>query len=86
MNISFDKFNNGHTEFVRSLSLLNNNILVSGSRDGSVKIWDLDLLKIRVTYNSSNLGHKNWVSSLAKFGSTSFASGSHDNEIKIWSL
>ncbi len=86
MNISFDRSKSGHSDYVRSLSLLDNNLLVSGSRDGMIKIWDLNIRKIKFTFNSTNLGHTNWVSSLAKYASVSFASGSHDSNIKLWSF
>lgn len=35
-------FLKGHTNFVNSVAFFNDNVLVSGSQDGSVKIWDLN--------------------------------------------
>jgi WD40 repeat protein len=57
--------------------------LVSGSRDGTIQLWQLDTRKVKSTLK----GHIQGVNSLAfsPDGQT-LASGGEDNTIKIWKL
>lgn len=72
---------NGHTGRVRAFSYLGNEQLASGSRDATIKIWDLNTgLCVKTLF-----GHTDYILSLAKLKENSLiASGSADLTIKIW--
>ncbi len=72
----------GHTHDVRSLALLQNGYLASGSWDNTIKIWNALESKLITTLT----GHTNYVNSLAVLQNGYLASGSHDNTIKIWNI
>ncbi|XP_020906927.1 F-box/WD repeat-containing protein 9 [Exaiptasia diaphana] len=67
-------------------------LCVSGSRDRSVGVWDLSLLKDKGDEDRALVnhldGHKGWVWCLASdpTGASRVCSGSWDNSIKIWDL
>jgi WD40 repeat protein len=69
----------GHTNWVRSLAVLPDGFLASGSSDTKIKIWDT-LKGIEIKTLS---GHTNSVWSLAVLPDGSLASGSYDTKIKI---
>ena len=58
-------------------------MLASGSRDNTIKIWDIETgTKIKELN-----GHGNWVNTVAfSHDGQTLASGSWDNSIKIWKL
>jgi WD40 repeat protein/tRNA A-37 threonylcarbamoyl transferase component Bud32 len=74
----------GHSEPVLSLVIIpDDKTLVSGSRDKTIKVWNLQTGELKFTLN----GHSNWVSSLAiSHDAKILASGSGDKNIKIWNL
>ena len=57
--------------------------MISGGRDKSIKIWDLDAKKSILTIHDA---HTDWVSCLKSLINDQFASGSYDNTIKIWHI
>lgn len=72
----------GHSGAVRSIVITpDNQTLISGSEDNTIKIWELSTGKLVRTLT----GHTNWISSLAisPDGQT-LVSGSGDNTIKVW--
>lgn len=74
----------GNSGWILSVAIsLNGKTLVSGSHDGTIKIWNLGTLKLKSTLT----GHSNSVNSVAfsPDGNT-LVSGSHDGTIKIWNL
>ena len=56
--------------------------LASGSRDNSIKIWNVDSGECIRTLS----GHSNIVTSLQLLSNNKLASGSRDNSIKIWNV
>jgi WD40 repeat protein len=55
--------------------------VASGSRDGSVKIWDPETLQVIQTLT----GHKGWVNGVAfSPDDQRLASASHDRTLKVW--
>jgi len=61
---------------------LSKTILISGSKDNSIKLWDLSKgICIRTLY-----GHTNSVNCLLVLSQNQLASGSNDNSIIIWDL
>jgi eukaryotic-like serine/threonine-protein kinase len=76
--------NAGHTAPIRTLSLsADGTILVSGSDDNTIKIWDMTTGKLRQTLQ----GHTAPVNSVALSpdGKT-LISGSEDRTVKIWDV
>ena len=55
---------------------------LSGSRDKTIKLWDVKSGRCIRTYQ----GHLDTVSTVVSLGSKKFASGSLDLTIKIWSV
>jgi WD40 repeat protein len=74
----------GHSRWVRSVAISpDGRVLVSGSGDRTVKIWDLTAGQLLQTL----LGHEHWVRSVAISPDGQLvASGSNDKTIKIWQL
>jgi E3 ubiquitin-protein ligase TRAF7 len=73
---------NGHTGPVWCLVVnAEQKVLVSGSSDQTVKVWDIATFKVKRTFH----GHEGIVHAVASHGRLIF-SGSSDKTIKIWSL
>ena len=70
----------GHTIWVKCLVVLPNNQLASGSRDNTIRIWDV--------YNGKQInilkGHTHNVMCLVVLPNNQLASGSSDKTIRIW--
>jgi len=74
----------GHTDKVNSLVFSSDGAsLVSGSRDSTVKLWDVQTGGVIKTF-SGNTGHIWSVSISADY--TRIASGSSDNTIHLWDI
>ncbi|WP_460208301.1 WD40 repeat domain-containing protein [Scytonema sp. NUACC21] len=74
----------GHTHIVRALAISSDGkILVSGSRDKTIKIWQLETGELLCTLN----GHRDGVYAIALSPDGKIiASGSADKTIKLWHL
>ena len=82
---SFDLFQTlkKHTSTVKSIILLNNENLASGSADNTIIIWQK---MSEISFKLSNIltGHTDWVTSLTALPNNMFASASYDKSIRIW--
>ena len=70
----------GHGSTVHALAVLPDGLLASGSRDNSIKLWDLDTGSCAATLVS----HSDSVFALAVLPDGRLASGSRDNTIRLW--
>ena len=78
---------NGHSETVSCLlSMPKHNLLVSGSYDNTINVWDVNLGTLKYSFNSSKNGHSKEIFALAAINDDLFASGSFDNTIKVWDV
>lgn len=75
----------GHTSTIESVTFgSDEEMVVSGSSGGTIKVWDLNSERVHKSYN---YGHKTNVTSLDyhPFGKF-FCSGSTDTQVKVWDL
>lgn len=72
---------------VRSMLALSENIIITGSYDGSLFICSLDLLskKYNITFNQIR-AHEEIISYLSKTDNKQIISSSYDKTIKIWDI
>ena len=73
----------GHTDWIKSLTFsLDGTLLVSGSWDKTVKLWDIQTGGVIKTYD-----HTSWVLSVSiSPDSTTLASGCCNNSIHLWGV
>jgi WD40 repeat protein len=69
----------GHREGVLSVVVLNDAFIVSGSKDGTIRLWDL-----RKERSTVLEGHRGSVRALAVWPDGRLVSGSKDKSILIW--
>jgi len=74
-------FFSGHTDWVNSVVIHNNDLLLSGSDDMTIRLWDLRTKQCIKVFE----GHMGQVQCIQAMGDR-FASGSLDNTVKIWDL
>ena len=72
----------GHKYGVRALAVLPDGMLTSGSRDCTVRLWDVEATTCVATLT----GHTNWVQALAVLADGRLASGSHDKSVRLWDV
>ena len=72
----------GHSETVRSITVLEGDRLASGSIDSTIKIWSLNNGEEILTLK----GHSSIVHSLLELPNNKLASGSKDKSIIIWDI
>lgn len=70
----------GHTDTVRAIQPLPSGLIVTGSRDHTLRVWRRSGVCERVL-----TGHTDWVTSLALLPGDRIASGSFDSTARIWS-
>jgi WD40 repeat protein len=70
----------GHSSSVNALAVLHDGRLASGSRDGTIKLWDTATGSCAITLK----GDSSSVNALAVLHDGRLASGSRDGTIKLW--
>ena len=61
---------------------MQDNRIVSGGKDKSLKVWDFKGLSCKKSINA----HNDWIYCLYDLGNGQLATGSRDNLIKIWDM
>jgi WD40 repeat protein len=72
----------GHTDWVTAVAVVDGGRAVSGSRDGTLRVWDLESGRTLQTLK----GHTNWVTALAVLDGGRAVSGSRDGTLRVWDL
>jgi len=87
-NTGLSKSVKAHQSGVLSLCY-SNNVLVSGSKDQTIKLWDYRSTSIRGgswSCMSTLYGHSNAVKCLVPYAPNVVASGSYDRTVKLWNI
>jgi WD40 repeat protein len=71
----------GHRDIVQSLKILKNGLLISGSADSTVRIWEMDGTCIKKIYNSEG-----WINKIEELSDGRVACGSNNHTINIWEI
>jgi WD40 repeat protein len=74
----------GHTNSVQSVVFFSNEILITGSYDTSIKVWNIT--NVPGTCLRTLTGHTLTVVSLVVLPNSLLASGAADSSIKIWNV
>ncbi len=74
----------GHTLYVNSVVVSpDSKYVVSGSADGTIRVWDLSTGESICTLE----GHNDWVNSVAVSPESKYiVSGSSDETIRVWEI
>lgn len=77
------QFLEGHSGGITGLSLIDDNLLVSTSRDHSLRLWQLDRLGASTVLS----GHSDWVTCVDVFRAANMLiSGGRDGTLRMWDL
>ncbi|TXC82173.1 hypothetical protein FRX97_02380 [Luteibaculum oceani] len=68
------------------IELQDGNLIVSASRDKTIKIWNSNSLEVVQKIGVKENGHSRSVNHLLKLSEDSFASAGDDGAIKVWRL
>jgi WD40 repeat protein len=71
----------GHEESVNSVCVTADNKIVSGSRDNTIRVWDMQGNQLAVCR-----GHEESVNSVCVTADNKIVSGSRDNTIRVWDM
>ena len=75
-------FRSSHTDLVTSLKQISSTVLLSASKDKTIKQWNLTTGDLELTFT----GHSDVVTSIESISPTRFASASWDKSIRIWNI
>ena len=79
-------YGNNDGSYINSIILLNKSLLIGGSSDSSIKLWDITTGTLESTLTYRNGGHYGPVKKLVFLTNDSFASIAYDQTVKIWQL
>lgn len=72
----------GHTENIKAIFISDNNIIISGSKDKTIKLWDYQKKKNILTLK----GHTKTVRCICTINEKLIISGSADKTLRIWDI
>ncbi len=77
---------NVHADDIHALLPLPDRTFVTGSKDGSLKKWDLDGKLVSVIYDPGVINYHSWITALAPLGRDRWLSGTRDGYIHLWDV
>jgi F-box and WD-40 domain protein CDC4 len=82
----------GHASTIRCLKIINENLVVTGSRDNTLRVWDISSIhtapknkKMNGSCMATLLGHTGSIRCMAFYGGK-LVSGSYDSTVRIWDI
>lgn len=73
-----------HRDDVHGLIQVGSDTFVSGSKDGSLKLWNTQGQLVRNVWIPKVRDYTGWITALAPFGSNQWMSGTRDGYIDVW--
>ena len=84
---NLDPISGGHRNTIIDMVLFSKSgLLASGGSDHVVKIWDLNKLTLKYTFDPTNGGHATSISKFLTVGSSFLLSTANDLQCKLWNL
>jgi hypothetical protein len=80
---SLDVIRNAHQDDIHGFVSIAPDVFVSGSKDNSLKMWNINGAPIRQLATATG-GYKYWVTALTKFSDGYWASGTRNGYITVW--
>ena len=74
----------GHTDTVCFVTQLTDGRIVSGSRDNTLRVWDLGKSEDDDGFVQELSGHTDWVNSVTQLTDGRIVSGSTDKTLRVW--
>ena len=73
----------GHRQAVNSIKFLDSQRLASGSLDGSLKLWSLEVRRATVSINNA---HTDSITAVRRLGQDMIATSGRDGFVKVWNM
>ncbi len=87
LKYTFDWTTNSHKDIIKSMSTFaDGELLISGSFDTTIKVWNMKNGTLIKTFDSTNGGHTWYVETVVQVARNVFASCGNDYDIKVWQL
>lgn len=77
---------NVHQDDIHGLVKLPNGTFISGSKDGSLKIWKVDGKLSKVVYDPQKIDYKQWITAVAVVNDIYWMSGTRDGYVQLWNI
>lgn len=77
---------NVHNDDIHGMILLRDRTIITGSKDGALKKWDLNGRLVKVVYDPGQINYQSWITALSPLGPDCWLSGTRDGYIHSWSL
>lgn len=75
---------NVHQDDIHGIIKLADQTFITGSKDGSLKKWDLNGDLIQVISNPGHIDYRNWITALAPLNEESWLSGTRNGNTYLW--
>jgi WD40 repeat protein len=75
---------NVHQDDIQTVTRLHDGTFITGSKDGSLKKWDMDGKLLRDFYNPEEIDYKKWVTAAAVINDRYWVSGNREGIVHLW--
>lgn len=76
---------NAHQDDIHGMLQVGENEFVTGSKDGSIKMWNSAGKLLRNVWTSEKIDYREWITALAPFGVRRWLSGTRSGYLDLWS-